>query len=60
MNAHKVSFYVDKDILDVLKPILKRREMSFSSWVRLMMKDYIEAAEVRGETLTIDSLEGLR
>lgn len=60
MTAHKVSFIVDKDMLDVLRPIIKRRGMSFSSWVRVMMAEYLEAEKTRGATLNIDDLGGLR
>lgn len=60
MTAHKVSFIVDKDMLDVLRPIIKRRGMSFSSWVRVMMAEYLEADKMRDTIANIDKVEGWR
>jgi len=51
---------VDREALDIIRPMLTREGMSLSSFTRKTIQDYIDAHKVKQSVLKIDELEAIR
>lgn len=60
MSTIRVMVSVDREALDIIRPMLTREGMSLSSFTRKTIQDYIDAHKVKQSVLKIDELEAIR
>ena len=60
MGTKQITIWIEPEIREAIRPVLKRDGLSLSSFVRKAMHDYVDAYNSRRTVIQIDDIEVLR
>lgn len=59
MGTKQVTVWIDSDVREKVRPLLKRDDLSLSQFFRKALRDYLDAGVARDNVITITELDAL-